>query len=275
MRFWALRLDFAGAAPGGADFAAAARWALSLALYGGILLGLAYATVKKVFSPAAVLCVSLLALAFATGISAALENWPVAPPAADQGNVLGGPGLIARGAQPPGAAVVLLQGPEAPSGAQVLAPPGGPMVFHEWRAGAQEISLAAFESGAPRFLQSLAGDLGASADNLRRLFGEGLPPFLAYAGALVFMLSSLVLVLRLGSWPLASFFLGALAFRGALALEAAVNSREAQAVFASFLRGILPQSLAAPGVFLAVGLLAHLCSLLIYLSRRKVRHAAV
>jgi len=136
-----------------------------------------------------------------------------------------------------------------------------------------DLSPAALDGNTPRFLQNIAADLGSSADVLRWRLGEGLSSFLLYAGSLVFMLGSLAFVLKIGAWPLASLFMGAFAFRGALALEAFLNSRETQGAIASFLQGRADLSLAVPAIFLVIGLLVHLYSLLVYLSRRKGRHA--
>jgi len=277
MRFLALRLDWASGMRGAGppDPAEAARWALALALYGGTLLGLAYAAIERVFAPAAILCVLALSLAFSAGIGRGLEGWAAPPAAAWPAPELGSPGLI-LGAQPRGTAIVFLQGPGEPARSRVLAVPGSPLVFQEEFAGLDRSLVAMppalFNSEPPWALRSAAIDLRLSAENMRRGLSEGLPSFLLHTGALAFMLTSLLFVLRLSAWPLANFFLGALAFRGALALEAAM-SNDLQGVFAPFLEGRMDPALAAPAVFLAVGLLAHLYSLFSRLARRQARHA--
>ena len=278
MRFMALRLDWALAPRGQqADIIVAARWALSFALYGGVLFGLGYAALKGVFSPAAILCVSVLALAFTAGIGSALESWSDLSWPAGRVRTLGGQGLILERPQPHGGTVVLLRGAGEPNEARTLAVPGSPMVFLDRFSGGgiplADLSPAALDGNTPRFLQNIAADLGSSADVLRWRLGEGLSSFLLYAGSLVFMLGSLAFVLKIGAWPLASLFMGAFAFRGALALEAFLNSRETQGAIASFLQGRADLSLAVPAIFLVIGLLVHLYSLLVYLSRRKGRHA--
>jgi len=268
-RFLALRLEWAGEQ---ADLVDAARWGLSVALYGGMLLGLAYTVLERVFAPAAVLCLVALSLGFVVGIGHGLES--VSPlPGAHAGRSLGSPGLILSH-RPYGTTVVLLRGPDEPSRARVAVFPDGPMVFQEEFAGlAESLPSAPFNIDTPWFLRSVAVDLRLSAGNLRdRLAGGSLP---LYAGSLAFFLSSLLFVLRLGAWPLANFFLGILAFRGVLALETLFNSREVQDVFAAFLQDRLPASLAVPAIFLVAGLLAHLFSLLKYLAKRQGRNAAV
>jgi len=280
MRFLVLRLEWVRALSWQADFITAARWALSLAIYGGILLGLTYAVLARVFAPASILCVILLTLGFAIGIGHGLENWSnVSSGGVSEGQArtMGGPGLIlANPVRPYGTAVVLLKGPDEPSRARVVAVPNNPMVFQEEFAGmAQSLPSAPFNRDTPWFLQRLAIDIRLSAETLQSRFMEGLPSFLLYAGSLVFLLSSLMFVLRFGVWPLANFFLGVLAFRGVLALEVLLNSREVQEVFATFLQGRLPVSLTAPVIFLVAGLIAHLYSLLTHLARRQGRNAIV
>ena len=274
IRFMALRLEWIS---GRADFISAARWALSLSLYGGILLGLVYAVLQRVFAPAAILCIFLLSLGFVTGIGRGLENLSNLPATRDRS--LGGPGLIlANPGIAQGTAVVLLRGPGEPAAARVLAVPGSPMVFQEEFAGMDHslvtMPAAPFNSGTPWFLQSIAADLRLSAENLYRRLGEGLPSFLLYAGSLVFLLTSFMFVFRLGAWPMANLFLGLPAFRGVLALETFFNANEIQEVFGSFFQGRLSVSLVVPGIFLIVGALAHLYSVLAHLARRQVRNAA-
>jgi len=276
MRFLAFRLGWAAPqgqlGDGRGDLAGAARWALSLAIYAGILLALGYAAIERVFAPAAILSISLMALGFAFGAGLALDLLPSPPrPAAA---ALGEPGLILFGNGGAGnSAEVLLGGPGEPP--RVLADPGGPMVFAEGPARAGDgLSPSALGGHAPPFLRGVAADLRLNSEILRDSLARGPRPFLVYAGALVFMLTSLMCVLKLGMWPLANLFMGALAFRGALALEAFLSSGEAREAFASLSRGLVPAAFAAPAVFAAVGILGHLFSLLIFFRRRRARHAA-
>ena len=271
MRYLALRLGWAGSLPGTA--ADAARWALSFALFAGMLLGLAYAARHRVFAPAAVLCVSVLALALTAGVLwrlGAVE--PATPVVLPDGP--GGPGLIlGTPGLPYGTSVVLLRGPGDPSRSRVLAVPGSPLVFQE-EFGGEGLRRVSFAAPVPWFLQSVSMDLRMNAENLRRQFAMGRHAFFLYAGALVFMLGSLLFVLRFGEWPLANFFLGVLAFRGVLALDSFLNSNEVRDAMAGFLGYRMPDAFTVPAVFLAAGVLIHLCSLLAHLTRRQVGRGA-
>jgi len=286
MRFLVLRLEWISAVTalpgtGEAYFVAAARWSLSFALYGGVLFGLVYAIREKVFAPVAALCIVALSLGLAAGIGRGLESFSNVPARrAPAERKLGEPGLIlANPVRPYGTAIVLLQGPDEPARARVVAVPNSPMLFQEEFAGLDRslvhLPPALFNTEIPWFLQSVAVDLRLNAENLQNRLGEGTPSFLLYAGALLFLLVSLRFVLRLSVWPLANLFMGLLAFRGVLALETFFNSREIQDVFGSFLQGRMPVSFAVPLIFIAAGLLAQLYSSMAYLARRNSGNGSV
>jgi hypothetical protein len=257
----------------------AARWALSLAVYGGILLGLSYAVRREVFAPVAISCVALLTIGFTFGIGQLLKSWENVPPAKTPVQPLGRPGLIlSNNVRPAGTVLILLEGSAKPGGSRVVATPGKPLLYQEKFAG-KDLSLlslppAPFSDNCPWFLKSLAIDLRLNAENVRRHLNGGLLSFLMYTGTLVFLLCSLMFILKLSAWPLANLFLGCLAFRGVLALELFFNTPEMQDVFDSFLQNRLSPSLAVPLIFCVVGLLSYLYSFLIYLLKRQSRYAA-
>jgi len=201
------------------------------------------------------------------------------PPAKIPVQPLGSPGLIlSNNTRPTGTVLVLLEGSAKPGGNRVIATPGKPLLYQAEFTG-RDMSLisqppAPFNDNCPWFLKSLAIDLRLNAENLRQRFGEGLLPFLAYTGALIFFLSSLMFLFKFSAWPLVNLFLGCLAFRGVLALETFFNSPEMQDVFDSFLQNRLPLSLAVPLIFSTVGLLIHLYSFLVFLTKRQNNNAA-
>ena len=280
LRFLAIRLDGAGAmfrrpVSALADIIAAGRWALSLALYGGILLGLSYAVRDKVFAPAAALLVGVLGLGFTYGIAFALDSWERVPPEREFSRPLGEPGLILTSPRRPGGtAVVLLQEPSDPDGARVVAVPGQPLQYQPEFAGRDPLStpLELLEDGNPWFLRSLAIDLQLNANRLNRLFAQGLEPFMVYTGALIFLLCALSFIMKMSAWPLVSLFLGCLAFRGVLSLEVFFNSPEMQEAFGSFLQDRLEPEWATPLIFGGFGLLVYLYSFLVFLARRQSKN---
>jgi hypothetical protein len=252
----------------------AARWALSLALYGGVIIGLSYAVRKEVFSPIAILCVIALTVGFTYGIGQLIENWEGTPSARVPAQPLGKPGVIlANTARSTGTVIVLLQGPAEPDGGRVVATPGKPMAYQSEFAGrnlpSASLPPAQFTDNTPWFLKSLSIDTRLNTEILKRYYNEGTLPFLMYTGSLVFFLCSLIFIFKLSAWPLANLFLGCLAFRGVLALETFFNTPEIQDTFDSFLQNRLPLPLVVPLIFCAVGLLAYLYSFLVFIARRQ------
>jgi hypothetical protein len=283
MRFLAIRIEWVRALSLQretvlVELITAARWALSFALYGGILWGISYIVRGEVFAPLAILCIILLTLGFVFGINEGLENWENVPPARTLTRPLGGPGLIlSNSVRSNGTVIVLLEGPSEPGGRRVIATPGKLLQYQAEFTGRDQslISLppAPFNDNCPWFLKSLAIDLRLNAEKLRQLLGEGLLPFLAYTGALIFLLSSLMFFFKFSAWPVVNLFLACLAFRGILALETFFNSPEMQEVFDSFLQNRLPLSLAVPLIFCTVGSLLHLYSFLVYLIKGQKKNA--
>lgn len=279
LRFLALRLEWVRTLSPEresvlAELIIAARWALSFAFYGGMIMGLSFIVRKEIFAPPAILCIAILTLGFTFGIDQLLKNYENIPSARTAVPPLGTPGLIlSNSMRPSGTVIVLLEGPSKPGGKRVIATPGVPLLYQEEYSG-RDLSLislppAPFSDDCPWFLKSLAIDLRLNAEILKQHLDEGLEPFLIYAGALVFFLGSLIFIMKMSVWPLANLFLGCIAFRGVLALEIFCNTREIQDIFNTFLEDRLPLSWALPLIFCAVGLLAYLYSFLVYLAKRQ------
>ena len=279
VRFLALRLEWVRTLPLQPEtplleLITAARWALSLALYGSVLLSLSYAARRYVFAPLAALCLVALPLAFCFGVTQVLDRWGNVPPARINGSPLGEKGLILVNALMPGeTAIVLLDGSSRPEGPRVAAVPGRPLLYQAAMPAADgSLPPLPFRSETPWFLKSLSIDLRLNAEQLQERSSRGTLPMLIYAGALIFMLGSLAFILKLSVWPLANLFLGALVFRGILALETFFNSPEMQEAFDSFLGSHLPVPLIVPLIFCGLGLLVHLYSILVYLAKQRGIH---
>jgi len=259
------------------DLIIAARWALSLSLYGGILMGLSYAVRKEIFAPVALPCIIVLTLVFIWGGAELVENVENVPSEKTREQPLGKPGLILSNTiLPSGTVIVLLEGPAKPNGSRVVATPGKPMLYQSEFAG-KDLSLASlppapFINDCPWFLKSFAIDLRLNAELLWKHMDEGLLPYLIQTGSLVFLLCSLMFIFRFSAWPLVNLFLGCLAFRGVLALEIFFHTPEMQDIFNSFLQNRLPLPLAVPVIFCGVGLLVCLYSLLVYLVKGRYNY---
>ena len=259
-----------------ADLVTAARWALSFCLYGGILIGLSYAVRKEVFAPLALPCIALLTVAFIWGIDLLVDNVQNVPSEKTRDQPLGKPGLILSNTiLPSGTVIVLLEGPAEPAGSRVVATPGRPMLYQTEFAGRNavvaDLPPAPFINDCPWFLKSLAIDLRLNAEILWRHLDTGLQPFLIQTGSLIFLLCSLMFILKMSAWPLVNLFLGCLAFRGVLSLEIFFHTPEMQDVINSFLQNRLPLPLAVPVIFCGVGVLVCLYSLLVYLIKGRYK----
>ena len=276
VRYLSLKVDWARSLPQKPEtfltlIIAAAHWALSLALYMSMLLALSYAARRKYFAPMAVGCVFVLAFTLSFAFSFALYQWKNVPSAQGEIQKLGEDGLILSNTlNRSETAVILLKGMSDPSGPRVTAIPDRPLTFHESTANAGiNLPPVPFGDDSPWFLKSLIIDIKLSEEQLQKHFEEGFLSFFIYSGAMIFLLSSLGFAIKFSVWPLANLFIGMLVFRGILAVETFFNTAEMQELFGAFLKGMMPVSLAVPSIFFGFGLLVHLFSVLIFISRRR------
>jgi hypothetical protein len=256
------------------ELVVAVRWALSFALYCSIILGLCFISREQVFTLSAILCMALLAVGFAYGVSLGLENLESMAAEKIPAKPIGGPGLIlANPMRPTGTAVVLLDGPSNPGGARVVVAPDRAMLYHETFPGKalspSVMSLAPIGEESPWIFKSIAIDLRLSAENMRQRYSEGLLSFLVYTGALVVLLISFLFIMDFSAWPLANFFLCCLVFRAVLFLENLLNSPSMQDFFDSLLKNYMPLSAVVPLLFCIVASLIYLYTFLVYLTKRK------
>jgi hypothetical protein len=274
LRFLAIRVNWIRVLPQRpetmlSELIRASHWALSLALYGSILLSLSYAARERVFAPLTVAGIAALSLGFSFALSVALERMPLIPPAQFLAGPLGGEGLILTQNND---AIVLLKKPEETRGPRVLALAGRPVLYQAGPPGGNAppgLPPIPFQDETPWFLRSISIDINLSAARFTEYFERSLLSFAAYAGALIFFLASLGFVVKVSAWPLANLFLGCLAFRGVLALETFFNSPEMQDVFGTLAGNRFPLSFMVPLIFCAFGALVYLYSILVYLARRR------
>lgn len=257
----------------GIDLLAAARWALPLSLYGSLVLSLSYTVRRRIFAPAAMLCLFILASAACLGIIAGAKSFSRLSAYAIPVRPLGNPGLILTQADN---AMVLIQDPAEIWGSRVVSIPGQPLLYQDVPRGPdnQPISLPPipFRTSTAWVLESLDIDLSLASRQLSGRFDSpesGLIPFMIYTCALVFFLVSLRFVLDLSKWPLANLFLGALIFRGILSMETFLITPEPQEILHSLLGDLIPPLYTVPLIFVFLGFLVCLYTFLSYLARRK------
>ncbi|MDR0302250.1 MAG: hypothetical protein LBI04_08080 [Treponema sp.] len=276
IRFLALRVDWAQNLPPKPETSltlliAAAHWASSLAMHFAILLALSYGARRQYFAPMVVISVTLLSLIFNFGISSALYQWEHVPPAVTAGKQVGENGLILSSKLNRNeTAVILLNGPAQPLGPRVVAIPDQPLQFFESTSNVNiDLPPIPFGDDTPWFLRSVYIDFKISEAQIHKRFIESYPSYFIYAGALIFLLSSLGFAIKFSVWPLANLFLGALAFRGILAIETFLNTPEIQEIMDSFLKGTMPGTMAVPVIFFTFALLVNLFAILVYIIKRQ------
>jgi hypothetical protein len=276
VRFLHIRIDVIRALPPqdsyiGEELLAAARWALPTSLYSSLLFNLSYTVRRRIFAPAAMLCLFLFGSAACVGVITGVEGFSQLATPRIPAMTLGNPGMIlTQGAN----TIVLIQDPGEPWGSRVVSLPGRPLLYQEFPRGLDNkpISLppVPFRTGTAWAFRSLIVDFSlAGRQMLGRFASPGTGSLLIYSCALVFFLVSLRFVLALSNWPLANLFLGALLFRGVLALEIFLNTQEVQDILESFLGELIPPPYISPLVFVFLGFLVCLYSFLSYLARRK------
>jgi hypothetical protein len=250
------------------DLVTAARSAIPAALYCSLLGALSYAARRRIPYLLAVFVLLVLSLGFTAaaslGISRLGESAPpwmtfTAPPG------LGEPGLIVS---QPDRVTVFLDDPQDTGGIRVIALPGQPL-YYQISAPMQERLRLPFRVEQSRILDGLLADFSLSAHYMEAWFNVGLLPLGIYCGSLILLLISVGFVLNWSSWPLANLFFGALAFRGVLAFEALLNSRDIHFFLTAFLGALIPESLISPLIFCVLGLLIILYTVLVYLAKGK------
>lgn len=253
----------------GHDVVGSAWNGLPAALYMSILLTLSFSARKNIPAFSTIFCLILLGCVFTMGVSLGIERTgalktifrPVSPVKAE-------PGLILSRAEN---VIVLLKETGDVRGPRVVSIPGQPLFYQEVPIGPNntiiKLPAMAFGQDAPWFLRSIGIDISLSAEQIKTRLAENYLYFVVYTFSLILLLSSLRFLLELSMWPLANLFLGALVFRGILALETFLNTREINTLIDSFLNGRFPALLITPLALTAFGILIILYTLLVKIAR--------
>jgi hypothetical protein len=274
VRFLQIRIDTIRFLPPqngriGEELVTAIRWALSASLYISLLFSLSYTVRRRIFAPAAMLCLFILGAALALGVTVGAEGVSRLAKYMAPAKALGNPGLILTQADN---AITLIQDPA--EGPRVVSIPGRPLLYQEVPRGPNNTPISLppipFRTASEAWvLQSFSIDFSLASRQLVDRFSQGLFPFLVYTGALVFFLVSLRFIMGLSNWPLANLFLGALVFRGILIMETFLNSLEVQDVLNTFVGDTVPLSYFTPLIFVFLGFLVCLYTFLSYLAHNK------
>jgi hypothetical protein len=280
VRFLQLSVDAAKAIPVGPplaleDLISAIRELLPLALYVTVLLTLSYAARRNTPFLLATIILFILAGAFTFGSvwglrqAKNLKSMPGTDVSRESSfRTLGRRGLILSQRN---TVIVLLGNPDSNGGPRVISYPGEPLIYQEEPASPESAALpqAPFRNETSFLTSGIFSDFSLTADRLESRFGSGLFSFGLYGGALILLLLSLRFVMELSSWPLANLFSGAVVFRGILAVETFIDSREIQSFLKAFLGPRIPSFYISPIVFGALGLIVIIYTLLVYSARGK------
>ena len=263
------------AAKPGEDAAEMAWKVLPIALYLSVLLTLSYSVRRKMPVPLTIIGIVVLGTAAVIGSSLGITRAAILQPAiAPAPAISGGPGLIFSQRD---TAMVLLKESSETRGPRVVSIPGQPLIYQEAPLGPNNtiLNLPAlpFAADTPWFIRSLGIDFSLCSGELNNRYTRNMLSFAAYVFALVLLLGSLRFVLELSQWHLANLIIGALVFRGILALEIFLNSGEINALINTFLSGRVPLFLVTPLVFAALAVLIILYTLLTRLTKSFGRSA--
>ena len=252
-------------------FVAAARWALTLALFSTILFSLSYSARRGYLTLMSVLTIMGFSFFFCFSVSAIVKNWESVPPAQKAPIQLGSNGLIlSNSLNKSETSVVLLKGNIESTGPRVSSHSDQPLVYQEAAGANSYFPPVPFGDNTPWFVKSLAIDIRLNSETLHEKYNEGFISFLIYAGSLIFLLSSMGYIIKVSAWPLVNLFLGILVFRGILVLESFIGTPEMLETIGSFLKNTIPVSLSIPVIFIILGALMHLYSFLVFIVRRRV-----
>jgi hypothetical protein len=280
LNFLALWIDAAKTVPVrqgmSGDFIASGAKALPAALYITILLCLSYTARRQMPVSLSIIAIFVLSAVFTLGFTLGIERLRdvnLAPPAFS--TIEGEPGLILSRSS---TSIVLLKESTVNGGPRVVAISGQSLLYQETPVGPNNSALSLpslpFRTDKPWFMTSLLLDFNLVSREFEERLGNSLLSFCIYAGSLIFFLAGLRFLLELSQWPLANLFVGAVAFRGILALEIFLDTPEMAAFLNSYLNNRLPGPLLAPLVFCALGVLVILYTLLAHLARGKGREDA-
>jgi hypothetical protein len=278
VRFLHIKIDIVRSMPPrtgylGEELLAAVRWALPMALYFSQLFSLSYTARRRIFAPAAMLCLFILGSAACFGITVGAESLSRLAKYLSPPKSLGNPGLILTQADN---AIVLIRDPEDIWGPRVVSIPGRPLLYQELPRGPDNkpISLppVSFRTDTAWILQSFVIDFSLVSGELVKRLGSsngGVLSFAIYICTLVFLLVSLRFALDLSNWPLANLFLGALVFRGILSMEVFLGTPEMEGILNNLLGDLIPPHYTVPLVFVFLGFLICLYTFLSFLARRR------
>jgi hypothetical protein len=253
-------------------FLASLRACIPQTMYITVLLTLSYAARRNIPFPLTLVCLFLLVFSVSGGLYLGTVRAGRFDSLArtDTPRTLGSPGLILSQGN---ISMVLLEKPGQERGARVVSIPGQSLLYQKLPLGPgnQVLPLpsAAFRAPLPYFLQSILLDFSLAASRYEALVAQGFYYFIACLASISLFLCSLGFLFKISVWPLANVFIGALVFRGILALETFINSREVLELLSEYIESSIPRPLISALILALASALIILYSLLARLARRR------
>jgi hypothetical protein len=177
------------------------------------------------------------------------------------------PGLILS--QASGTRLVYLEHPLKTGGARAVSPAGQTLYYQGQGSSSTQMPLP-FTEEKNGILDGIGRDFSQSFSAFSARYNAGFRSYWLYTGSLAMFLLSLGCLVNISFWSLANLFFAALAFRGALALEAFLNQPDIHALMGFFAGNIIPGQLITPLIFFTAGVLILLYYGLVYLARGRV-----
>jgi hypothetical protein len=252
--------------------------AIPATIYITVLLTLSYAVRLGIPFPLTLVCLFLLTLSGSAAVYLGtvrtgrldLPQGAPAPARSAAPRTLGSPGLILSQGN---ISMVLLEDPGQQNGPRVVSIPGQRLIYQRLPLGpgrlVPPLPSAVLRAPAPYFLQSILLDFSIAGSRYAELLARSERCFIAYLAAVSLLLCSLGFLFKISVWPLANIFIGALAFRGILAFETFINSREVLGLLNEYVEESIPRPLISALILALAAALILLYSLLARLARRR------
>jgi len=246
---------------------------VSAAFFISILLGLSYASRRRLAYPVVFVILLTFSLVFSSAVYVGLEkcaqlgDFSVKQPANPA--LLAQPGFIYN----PGSRdtrFVFLQDPHKQGGPRVVASTD---LYYQRQGASLEPSPLPFAKEKSGILESVGKDFLQCSVYFTNLFKAGSVAYWVYAGSLAIFLLSLGCLVNISYWHLANLFFATLIFRGALALETFLNQANINGLLRSFAGNAIPATLINPLIYGILSALILLYSGLVYLSRGRAANA--
>jgi len=244
---------------------------LPVAFYASMLLGLSYASRRRLSYPVVFVILLVFSLVLGSAAFTGLENLGrmggFTVNAKKTPDTLAQPGLILNlGAPYNEIQTVFLEQPLKDGGARAVSAEGRAMYYQRHGPALAQAPLPFVEEKSSLFA-GIDRDFAQSAQVFSARYKAGFASYWIYTGSLAIFLLSLGCLINISFWHLANLFFAALVFRGALALEAFLSQPTINGLLVSFAGNVIPGNLINPVIFCALSALILLYSGLLYLAK--------